>query len=188
MSLDPPFTAEFADAGYLADIPDDVEQSLTEQHSREPSPQAPGAASSRWPRSGPTLRCCGTASPLSRRPASTWPSRSRGTRSSTQPAKRRQVAVQSNKYEGYVVWINALISGAGGNIVEHRGGADAEIDIDSDAGGYRADHRETGAIQGRTRGPLGRQRGPGRHHVRIPRRSFLVNWTYICTNYPDNPK
>ena len=27
MSLDPPFTAEFADAGFLADIPDDVQDS-----------------------------------------------------------------------------------------------------------------------------------------------------------------
>ena len=28
-----------------------------------------------------------------------------------------KVSIQANKYEGYVVWINALIQGAGGNIV-----------------------------------------------------------------------
>ena len=37
------------------------------------------------------------------------------------------VGVQANKYEGYVVWINALISGAGGDIVENaEKGADAD--------------------------------------------------------------
>src|SRR5690349_1740503 len=31
MSLDPPYTAEFANAGFLADIPDDVQSRLKEQ-------------------------------------------------------------------------------------------------------------------------------------------------------------
>src|SRR5690242_17855122 len=31
MSLDPPFTAEFADAGFLADIPDSLQNTLREQ-------------------------------------------------------------------------------------------------------------------------------------------------------------
>ncbi|UUZ60249.1 extracellular solute-binding protein [Nocardioides sp. B-3] len=46
-----------------------------------------------------------------------------------------KIGVRANKYEGYSVWINALISGAGGNIVEDaEQGADATITVDSDAG------------------------------------------------------
>ena len=46
-----------------------------------------------------------------------------------------KIGVQANKYEGYSVWINALISGAGGEIAsETEKGVDAQIDIASDAG------------------------------------------------------
>ena len=49
------------------------------------------------------------------------------------------VGVQANKYEGYVVWINALIPGAGGDIVsDTEKGVDASIDIDSQAGDQAA--------------------------------------------------
>ncbi len=45
------------------------------------------------------------------------------------------VGVQANRYEAYVVWINALIQGAGGDIVSNtEAGTDAKVDIDSDAG------------------------------------------------------
>jgi multiple sugar transport system substrate-binding protein len=46
-----------------------------------------------------------------------------------------KVGVQANKYEGYVVWINALIAGAGGAIMsDPEAGADAEVTINSEAG------------------------------------------------------
>ena len=46
-----------------------------------------------------------------------------------------KVAVQANKYEGYVVWINALISGAGGEIATDTDkGVDMKLEIDSPAG------------------------------------------------------
>jgi len=45
------------------------------------------------------------------------------------------VAEQGNKYEGYMVWISALISSAGGSIISNpQKGADATVDIDSPAG------------------------------------------------------
>ena len=45
------------------------------------------------------------------------------------------VGVQANKYEGYVVWINALMQGAGGDIVSDTAGRpDATVDIGSEAG------------------------------------------------------
>ena len=45
------------------------------------------------------------------------------------------MAVQANKYEGYSVWVNALVSGAGGEIAtDTEKGADATITINSEAG------------------------------------------------------
>ncbi len=47
------------------------------------------------------------------------------------------VGVQANKYEAYVVWINSLIQGAGGNILDPstvEDGRDAKVTIDSEAG------------------------------------------------------
>jgi len=45
------------------------------------------------------------------------------------------VQVQADKYEGYAVWINALIESAGGSILEDASaGADAKVTVDSKAG------------------------------------------------------
>ncbi len=45
------------------------------------------------------------------------------------------VGVQANKYEAYVVLINALVQGAGGDIVsDTEAGRDTKVDIDSEAG------------------------------------------------------
>ena len=71
MSLDPPFTAEFANAGFLAPIPQDMQSQLSSSRSRAPTRLLRGTTSSWCSRSGPTPRCCGTASPSSTRPAST---------------------------------------------------------------------------------------------------------------------
>ena len=55
--------------------------------------------------------------------------------SAKMPEESRFVEIQANRYEGYMVWINALISSAGGNILENTdAGTDATPGIDSDAG------------------------------------------------------
>ena len=95
------------------------------------------------------------------------------------------VAVQANKYEGYVVWINALVSGAGGTLVKNAAkGVDATITINS-PGRPRRRHgdRGPGPLQGRSGGPLGVHRGHGRHDLRRSHGAFMVNWTYIFHNY-----
>ena len=79
-----------------------------------------------------------------------------------------KVAVQANKYEGYSVWINALISGAGGEIAtDTEKGIDATLEVDSpgrrDGGGH---HREALRLDGRTGRPVGLQRGHRRRHLR----------------------
>jgi multiple sugar transport system substrate-binding protein len=62
MSLDPVFTGEFAEAGFLEPLPDALASEL-----RGATPS--GTASWWRPRCGPTPRPCGTASRWRRRPA-----------------------------------------------------------------------------------------------------------------------
>jgi multiple sugar transport system substrate-binding protein len=55
--------------------------------------------------------------------------------SSKMPENSRFVEIQGNRYEGYMVWINGLVSSAGGSILKDVDlGSKATPDIDSDAG------------------------------------------------------
>ena len=110
------------------------------------------------------------------------------------------VGVQANKYEAYVVWINALIQGAGGNILDPstvEAGRDAKVTIDSKAGEDAAAAiqklADSRAVQpdfstsneGTSLGAMFPQEGPG---------EFMVNWTFVYKNYegligkPGGPK
>ena len=99
------------------------------------------------------------------------------------------VGVQANKYEAYVVWINALVQGAGGDIIDPataEDGRDAKVDIDSDAGrdaaaviAKLADSRArqpdfTTSNEGTSLGRMYPERGAG---------EFMTNWTFVYKNY-----
>lgn len=99
------------------------------------------------------------------------------------------VGVQANKYEAYVVWINALVQGAGGNILDPdtvEDGRDAKVTIDSAAGRAAAAVIEkladSGAAQpdfstsneGTSLGAMFPEDGPG---------EFMTNWTFVYKNY-----
>jgi multiple sugar transport system substrate-binding protein len=91
------------------------------------------------------------------------------------------VQVQADKYEGYAVWINALIASAGGSILtDAAAGADATVTVDSKAGEEAAaviqklanskaanpsmsTATETEALAGFT----------------APNGGFMVNWPYV---------
>ena len=110
------------------------------------------------------------------------------------------VGVQANKYEAYVVWINSLIQGAGGNILDPstvESGRDAKVTIDSEAGKAAAaviqKLADSGAAQpdfttsneGTSLGAMFPEEGPG---------EFMTNWTFVYKNYeglvgkPGGPK
>ncbi|MBC7630503.1 extracellular solute-binding protein [Aeromicrobium sp.] len=110
------------------------------------------------------------------------------------------VGVQANKYEAYVVWINSLIQGAGGNILDPttvEKGRDAKVTIDSKAGDEAAaviqKLADSGAAQpdfstsneGTSLGAMFAKDGPG---------EFMTNWTFVYKNYegligkPGGPK
>ena len=96
-----------------------------------------------------------------------------------------KVAVQSNKYEGYVVWINALISGAGGEIATDTSkGLDMKLEINSPAGEKAAAVIEKLAHSPAAPADLSvAQEGQAGTTFATPQGSFMVNWTYIYNNY-----
>lgn len=137
MSLDPPFTAEFADAGFLADVPQDAKAQLEEQGTFQGAMDA-----ATWQDKLVVFPFWSNTQVL-------WYRKSFVEKAGidmSQPVTWDQIidvasendakiGVQANKYEGYVVWINALVEGAGGHILEDAAeGVDAKITIGDDAG------------------------------------------------------
>jgi multiple sugar transport system substrate-binding protein len=99
------------------------------------------------------------------------------------------VGVQANKYEAYVVWINALIQGAGGNILDPstvEDGRDAKVTINSEAGKKaagvirelaRSNAKQpdfTTSNEGTSLGRMYPAKGAG---------EFMTNWTFVYKNY-----
>src|SRR4051812_47069141 len=136
MSIDPPYTAEFANGGLLAPIPDSEQATLQQQSFKG----ATDAAT--W--NGQLV-----VYPFWSNTQVLWYRKSfvdKAGLDMSQPVTWDQiikaaadnggtVAVEANKYEGYVVWINALVSGAGGTLITNAAkGVDADVSVDSQAG------------------------------------------------------
>ncbi len=186
MSLDPPFTAEMSNAGFLAPIPQDVQSQLQQQSFKG------AVAAGTWNDKLVVFPFWSNTQVL-------WYRKSFVDKTGidmNQPVTWDQiitdasdnggtVAVQANKYEGYSVWINALISGAGGQIISdaHKG-ADATIDVNSKAGDEAAgvinklSHSKAAPpdLSVSNEGTAGSTFGS-------PQGAFMVNWTYIYHNY-----
>ena len=195
MSVDPPYTAEFADAGYLAEIPDDVQQRLTDQSFggaidaatwEDEVVVAPFWSNTQvlWYRKS-VVEGTPIGDKLAAGEPVTWDEVI-----DTAAEKDKAVAVQANKYEGYVVWINALISGAGGDLVSDvDAGIDASIDIDSAAGEDAARIIKKLADQAPAPDLSVAQEGQATATFGGDAGSFLVNWTYTWTLYdPTQPE
>ncbi len=186
MSLDPVFTAEFAEAGFLEPLPEELASSLSRD-------TLTGAVA------GATWDDRLVAAPLWANTQVLWFRKSLAQEAGldmSRPVTWDQiiraaaengatVGVQANKYEGYVVWINALIEGAGGSIVtDTEAGPDASVDIGSEAGRKAAEVVRALASsraaqpdlsvsnEGTVLGPLGSDAG-----------GFMVNWTFAYNNY-----
>jgi multiple sugar transport system substrate-binding protein len=141
MSLDPVFNAEFANAGFLAKIPDSLQATLKSQSFK-------GAyEASSWNGQLVVLpfwsntqvlwyrKDAAAAAGLDMNQPVTWDQiiDAADKLNSESGSRTTKVGVQANKYEGYVVWINALVAGAGGDLIAQAAkGADARVDVDSD--------------------------------------------------------
>src|SRR3954447_19076362 len=186
MSIDPPYTAEFANAGFLAPIPQDLQSKLKAQSFKG----AVNAAT--W--NGQLV-----VAPFWSNTQVLWYRKSFVKKAGLDMSRpvtwdqiidaaaknNGKVAVQANKYEGYSVWINALIAGAGGAIATDTDkGINATLGVDSPAGETAAKIIEklahspaapadlSVAQEGQAGGTFGSSQG-----------AFMVNWTYIWTNY-----
>ncbi|MGH9004791.1 MAG: extracellular solute-binding protein, partial [Acidimicrobiia bacterium] len=119
MSLDPPFVAEFAAAGFLRPFADGEAEGLTDGVLDGP------VASARW--DGKLV-----SAPFWANSQLLWYRKSVAVRAGLDPLGRpvtweqviaaaeetgTTVEVQGRRYEGYMVWINALVASAGGAIL-----------------------------------------------------------------------
>lgn len=191
MSLDPVFVPEFANAGWLAPfkgalgskvVDDDVLAGAAETVKWDDEVvAAPQWANTQveWYR-----RSLAEAAGLDMTKPVTWDQLIKAAE-----GQGGTVGVQANKYEAYVVWISALIEGAGGSILDPdtvEKGRDATVTIDSDAGKAAAgviqalaDSKArqpdfTTSNEGTSLGAMFPAEGPG---------EFMNNWTFVYKNY-----
>ncbi|NYE35406.1 multiple sugar transport system substrate-binding protein [Nocardioides cavernae] len=189
MSLDPPFTAEFADAGFLAPVPQETLQQLEDQGTFQGALDA-----ATWNDELVVFPFWSNTQVL-------WYRKSFVEKAGidmSQPVTWEQIikaasdnggkiGVQANKYEGYVVWINALIESAGGQILEDASaGVDAKITIQDEPGEVAAKIIEDLASSSAAPSDLSvSNEGTAGSTFGSDQGSFLVNWTYIFHNYDD---
>lgn len=184
MSLDPPFVAEFANAGYLRPITDPADvQQLTDGVLAGPMKTAtwknqlvatPFWANTQllWYRKS-VARAAGI-DPAS--PDFTWTKMI-----DVAEAQHTTIGVQARRYEGFMVWINALIASGGGQIIANADqGVKATPTVASPAGDAAAD--VVGRLSRSSAAPADLSTA-GEEEARSlfqgPGGGFMVNWPYV---------
>ena len=183
MSLDPPFVAEFANAGFLRVFDKADEDQLTKGVLDGPLKTvywddqlvaAPFWANTQllWYRKA-AVKAAGV-DPAS--PDFTWQDMIKAA-----VDEDKVIGVQANRYEGYMVWINALVTSAGGQIITHVDqGKNATPDIASPAGDAAA--KVVGDLA-RSKAAPPAMSTAGEEEARSAfqgdRGMFMVNWPYV---------
>jgi multiple sugar transport system substrate-binding protein len=183
MSLDPPFVAEFANAGFLrpfdaadaASLTTDVLQGpLKTAYWKDQLVAAPFWANTQllWYRKS-VAQAAGVD------PAAagfTWDQMIKAAES-----QKKDIGVQANRYEGYMVWINALVVSAGGEIISDvEAGKNAKPELDSPAGDEAA--RIVGGLARSSAAPPAMSTATeeeARSAFQNQAGGFMVNWPYI---------
>lgn len=193
MSLDPVFVPEFANAGWLAPFEGDQANQVLDDDVLEGTAQTVQwddevVAAPQWSNTQVLWfrKSLAEAAGLDMSGPVTWDQLIEAASS-----EGGSLGVQADRYEAYVVWINALLQGAGGHILDPETveqGRDAEVTIDSEAGREAARVIETLADsdatqpdfttsnEGTSLGRMYPEEGPG---------EFMVNWTFVYKNYED---
>ena len=183
MSLDPPFVAEFANAGFLRPFSKEDEATFTDGVLKGPLETtywndqlvtAPFWANTQllWFRKS-AAEAAGV-DPTA--PGFTWDQMIKAAES-----QQKVIGVQANRYEGYMVWINALVVSAGGEIIGNvEAGKDATPEINSPAGDAAAE-----IVGGLARSPAAppAMSTAGEEEARSTFQGdtgmFMVNWPYV---------
>jgi len=184
ISLDVAYVAEFAAAGFLAPIPNTAVPALTD------GVVGPAVAGATW--NGRLV-----AAPMWTNTELLWYRKSvaqqAGLDPSSEPVTWDQiigaakqtgttVAVQALRYEGYVVFINALVESAGGHIAENPGASadDLELGLDSPAGDQTASIIQELASSGVAGPSLSTEdEEASRALFQGQDGGFMVNWPYV---------
>ena len=184
MSLDPPFVAEFANAGYLRPFtePADV-AALTDGVLDGPLETAYWdgqlVAAPFWANTQLLWYRKSVAEAAGVDPTAddfTWAEMIEAAES-----QGKRIGVQGRRYEGYMVWINALISSGGGQIIENaEAGDEATPVVASPAGDAAA---EIVGQLGRSSAAPADLSTAGEEESRSTFQgangSFMVNWPYV---------
>ncbi len=183
MSLDPPFVPEFANAGFLREYAKQDEAALTQGVLAGPVKTAywqgklvaaPFWANTQllWFRKA--AAAAAGVDPTA--PTFTWDQMTKAAVS-----QNKVVAVQANRYEGYMVWINALVTSAGGEIITNvEAGKNATPTIASPAGDAAA--QVVGGLARSAAAPPAMStmtEEEARSVYQGDRGMFMVNWPYV---------
>jgi multiple sugar transport system substrate-binding protein len=183
MSLDPPYIPEFAQAGFLADVPDEVEQRVT-QDAVESAIE------------GSTWNDELVAVPFWANTQLLWYRKSVAEQAGldmTQPVTWEQIVqaaqdtgttlgAQGIRAEALTVWVNALIESAGGSIIEEatEDPADTVLGLESEPAERAAEVIALVADSGVT-GPAFSTAGEDANVVGFESEDagFMVNWPFV---------
>lgn len=191
MSIDPVFIPEFAQAGYLAPIPEDMVDTFSEDRVDS------AIVGSTWNDELVTVpfwantqllwyrKSVAEAAGINPEEGVTWDQLI-----DAADSEGKTIGVQANRYEGYTVWINALVAGAGGEILVNPGPNvdDIELGLDSDAGREAAEIIRKVADTGVGGPAMGSSDETSALNLfQDPETSgFLVNWPYVWAAFPAN--
>jgi multiple sugar transport system substrate-binding protein len=182
MSLDPPFAPEFAEAGFLHELPEDFARTVTEgvvesaviaATWKDEIVAAPFWANTQllWYR-----KSVAEAAGLDMSQPVTW-------EQIVEAAQDQDatIAVQGRRYEGYVVWINALVESAGGKILENpeQDPESLETGLDTDAGRRAAQVIRDVATKAGGPGITTADEEAARALFQSDQGGFMLNWPYV---------
>lgn len=188
MSLDPVFVAEFAEAGFLTEVPQ-AKQAALQQDAVKPIVDsamwkdkmvaAPMWANTQvlWYR-----KSAAKEAGLDMNKPVTWDQL-------IEAAKKLDstIGVQAKPYEGYTVWINALIESGGGHIIQNEGasGDQLKLGLDTPQGKKAAEIIGTIARSGVGGPAMGSSDETAALDGFAGGGAFLVNWPYTWAALPE---
>jgi multiple sugar transport system substrate-binding protein len=192
MNVDPPYTAELANAGWLHTFTDTERAQLLDGVLDSPIESAV------W--KGKLV-----AAPFQANTQLLWYRKSVAQQAGVDPTAPdftwdqmidaavrtgKTVAEQGNRYEGYMVWVNALIASAGGSILTNNDrGRDATVSIDSDAGRQAiAIIKKLATSKAADPALSTATEEPSRVLFDGPTGGFMLNWPYVYSSIQGNVK
>ncbi len=184
MSLDPAFIAEFADAGWLTEVPSDIADEVTQ------GTVQPAVDVSTW---NDTL----VAVPFWSNTQLLWYRKSVAEEAGLDleneqitweqlieaaQSQETLISLHGIREEAYAVWINALVASAGGQIVENPDAPaqEVQLSLETDAGQQAAEIIQTVVREGVGGPGLSNQDEEGAmHQFNGEESAFMLNWPFV---------